>query len=156
MLYGQNILSVCHFENICECISPSLSCLLLYNSQLEKDLVFQRCTVSSADWAVLTCSQRWVQSVSCLTHFCVYVETVSCWITSADVLLNVCSRQNYKFIFLNFSARTTGYSLWCQHRADQSLLSDYFLKFTLSKSRLLKHICMLYCTKMWYPGIFQR
>lgn len=38
--------------------------LLLSNSQLEKDLVFQRCTVSSADWAVLTCFLRWVQSVS--------------------------------------------------------------------------------------------
>lgn len=60
----QYILSVCHFKkNMCEC--PSLSCLLLSNSLLEKDLVFQRCTVSSADWAVSTCSPRWVQALSC-------------------------------------------------------------------------------------------
>lgn len=58
-------LSVCHLKkNICDCVSTSLSCLLFSNSQLEKDLVFQRCTVSSADWAVSTCSPQWVQPVS--------------------------------------------------------------------------------------------
>lgn len=90
----------------------------LSSSLRGKGRASRRCTVSSADWAVLTCSPRWVQPVP-PGHI---LETH----TQVHLFHN-----NFFFQLNDFPGFPSHSSFIC-------LVWSLFFKFNLSKSRLLK------------------